>query len=105
MSKTASDTEIQYTLTLITRETQKEINKLETSLMRIAGYIQRFSGNQDLNRTLELIQRAIVTLKSLQMAIRAVQLASGPIGWLYAGTSIVAAGMSGMAIFESTSGV
>ncbi len=101
----AVNTEIQYSLTVNTEMTYSELRKLETVLMRVMGYVQRFSGNTDLNKFLEMIQKLIVTVRSLQMAIRALQLASGPIGWAYAATTIAGTALSGYSLYESLVGV
>jgi hypothetical protein len=98
--------EIQYSLTVATRQLQRDINKVEVSMMRILSYIERLTpGNPSLSNLIQYAQQTITILRSLQMAIRAVQLASGPIGWLYAGTSIAAAGFTGYAMYESMRGV
>ncbi len=77
---------------------------LEISLVRILGYVERFSGDANLNKFLSMVQRTILLVRSLQIALRALEMASGPIGWLYAGTSVVAAGMSGYSMLESMTG-
>lgn len=97
--------EVQWSLTVNTELTYSEVRKLETVLMRVLGYLRQFSGNENLNETIMLIQRTITAIHSLQMAIRALQMASGPVGWAYAATSVVAAGLSGYSIYESMIGV
>jgi hypothetical protein len=82
----------------------RDLKRLEISLLRIMRYVQDFSGNKDLNKALQLMEKAIIMAKTLQMVIRAVEMASGPIGWLYAGTTVIAAGMSGMTLLENTTG-
>ena len=100
-----SETEIQYSLTVNTEMTYSEVRKLETVIVRVLGYIKEMSGgNPDLIKAIEVIQRTILALRSLQLAIRAVQLSSGPIGWIYAGTTIIAAGISGYSIIDEITG-
>jgi hypothetical protein len=100
----ASSTDIQLNLMLNTEMSYRDLRRLEISLLRIMRYVEQFSGNKDLNKTLQLMEKAIITARTLQIAIRAVEAASGPIGWLYAGTTVVAAGMSGMSLLENTQG-
>jgi hypothetical protein len=96
---------LQYSLTVQTDYSRKEIQKLEASLMRIIGYINMITpGNSSVRTLTVLAQDAIVTFRSLQLAIRAVEIAAGPVGWLYAGTSIVAAGLSGYSMYEALTG-
>ncbi len=105
MSKTM---EIEYNLSLNVEAMSRDIRRLEISLMRIGSYIQRFSGNQDLNSFVDLVMKAINALRALQIAIRATQLAyagAGPIGWLYAGVSLAGAGIIGYTMFQETTGV
>jgi hypothetical protein len=73
--------------------------------MRIIGYINIISpGNSSIRTLTTYAQSAIVTFRSLQIAIRAVQAAAGPVGWLYAGTTVVAAGLSGYSMYEALTG-
>jgi len=100
-----SGNEIQYTLTVLTKDIEENSRKLEISLMRIAGYLERMTGNASIRYFLNLVQSSIVAVRSLQIAIAALEAASGPVGWLYAGTTVVAAGLSGYGIYESLTGV
>ena len=97
--------QIQYSLTVLTKDIEENSRKLEISLIRIAGYLERLTGDANLKRFINTVQSAIVAVRTLQIMIRALELASGPVGWLYAGTTIVAAGMSGYSIYESITGV
>ena len=106
----ANNVGIEYTLTVNTELTRSEMRKLESSMMRILNLVQQFSGgDKNLNKLINTMQHTIVVLRSLQIALRAVQLArmsSGdPIAWLSAGTTVVAAGMSGYGMYESMIGV
>jgi hypothetical protein len=84
---------------------QTDIRKLEVSMMRILSYIERLTpGNTNLANLINFIQHVITTIRTLQMAIHALEIASGPIGWLYAGTSIAAYGFSGYSMYESLRG-
>ena len=98
-------TEIQYTLTVLTQEIENNTRKLETSLIRIMSYLQRLSGDTNIDNFLGMVQKAIITVRTLQLALTALSVASGPVGWLYAGTSAVAAGISGYTLYESMIGV
>lgn len=98
--------EIQYNLTVNTELAYNEVRKLEVVLMRVLSYIERLTGGHpELAKFINIIQSAITALRTLQMAIRAVELASGPIGWAYAATSVIAVGFSGYSIYETMRGV
>jgi hypothetical protein len=106
MPQLSNSTAIQYTLTVNTELSRSEIRKLETVLMRTLNYIQLFTGgNTDINKAINMAQAAITTFRSLQIAIRAAQLASGPIGWAYMGISLAAVAMSGYSMYEGMIGV
>jgi hypothetical protein len=98
-------TEIQYNLTLNTEMTYNELRKLEIILMRCLSYASRLTGDENLKRGIQVLQQAITTLRTLQLTMRAVQMASGPIGWAYAATSLVGVGFSGYSMYETIVGV
>jgi hypothetical protein len=96
--------EIQYNLVVNTELSYNEVRKLEIILMRCLSYASRLTGSEDLKKGIQVLQTAITTLRTLQIAMRAVQLASGPIGWAYAATSVIAVGFSGYSMYETIVG-
>lgn len=95
--------EIQYSLTVNTEVTYSEIRKLETVLMRVLNYIEKLTGgNPQLAKLINTVQAAIVALRTLQIAMKALQMASGPIGWAYAATSFVAVGFAGVSMLDAS---
>lgn len=101
----SQNNEIQYSFSINTELSTSQLRKLEVSLMRVLSYVERFTGgNPNLTKLISMMQATITTIRTLQAAIRALEIASGPIGWLYAGTSIVAAGFAGYSILEATTG-
>jgi len=71
-----------------------ELRKLEISLFRILGYIRRLTGNENVENAIVAIQRLITIIRMAQIAIRSLQIASGPIGWLYAATTVIGLGFA-----------
>jgi len=100
----SAENEIQYSLTVNTELTYNQVRRLEIVLMRCLSYAEQLTGDPNLKRGIQIMQQAITTLRTLQIAMRAVQMASGPIGWAYAGTTIIAAGLSGVSMYESIVG-
>jgi hypothetical protein len=95
--------EIQYSLTINTEVSYNNLRKLETVLMRVFSYIEKLSGGDpNLSKLINTIQAAIVALRTLQLAMRAVQAASGPIGWAYAATSFAAVGFAGLSMLDAS---
>lgn len=74
--------------------TYTELRKLEISVIRILSLIRRFCGNENISKAIDYAERAIMTIRQLQMAMRALEMASGPIGWLYALVSVAGVGAS-----------
>jgi hypothetical protein len=95
--------EMQYNLTINTEMSYNNLRKLETVLMRVFSYVERFTGGDpNIAKLINTIQAAIVALRTLQMAMRAVQAASGPIGWAYAATSMLAVGFAGVSMLDAS---
>lgn len=82
--------EVQFSLALNADVTYGEIRKLEITLIRILGYIQRFSGDERIDKAVMKVEKLIMTIRYAQIAIRAFEIAEGPIGWIYALTTGVA---------------
>lgn len=101
-----SNTEIQYSLTVNTEIAYNDIRKLEIVLMRCLSFASRLTGDENLKNSLRIIEKAIMTLRTLQITIKATQLAMagsmGPLGWAYAATSMAT---SGFALYDMTTGV
>ena len=93
---------VQYGLSVNTEVAMSDIRKLEISLIRVLGYAQRLTGDENLQKGIKTIQSAITALRTLQITIRQTEMATGPIGWLLALTSAV---NSGLSIGEAFSGL
>lgn len=97
--------ELDYTINLqLAANCYSELRKLEISLFRILGYIRRLTGDENLSKAISHIQRLITIVRMLQVAIRALQVASGPIGWLYALTTVVGVGFAASDLGTELSG-
>ena len=90
----SADAGIQYSLAVNTEMAYSDVRKLEIVIMRCLEYAQRLTGDENLKNGIQTIQQAITALRSLQIAIRQLEIASGPLGWALALTSAVAAGAS-----------
>lgn len=97
---------IEYTLAVNTEMSYSDIRKLEMVLIRCLNLAQRFTGDENLKNGIATMQKAIMTLRTLQMAYHTVQLArmaaGDPIAWLYAASSVATAGMT---LYDSFVGV
>lgn len=100
-------TTLDYLVTVNAEQCYTELRKLEISLIRILGFIERMSGDPNIDNFANKIQRTIVLIRQAQIAFRALYALmagtmGGPIGWLFAGTQIVGIGLS---MYEATRGV
>jgi hypothetical protein len=87
----AEQHEIEYLLTVNADLSFGTMRKLESVIVRNLAYVQRLFGNEDLNKAIDTVQRAIMTLRIMQSALHAFEIASGPLGWAYAITAGVGA--------------
>ena len=91
--------EIEYLLTVNVEMAYSDLRRLESSLMRIMGYISQLSGDPNIDKMMQKAQRAISLIRQLQIAYRTLAAIeagaiTGPIGWLYAGTMLAGIGLS-----------
>jgi hypothetical protein len=87
---------VDYLLMVDVEPTYANLRKLEMSMIRILHYISRFCGDENINKAIKKIETTIMLVRSCQIAIRALEAAEGPIGWLYALTTVAGAGIMGM---------
>jgi len=96
---------IEYTLSVNSEVSSNDIRKLEMSIIRCLNLAQRLTGDENLKNSLQVIQKAIMTLRTLQMAYHALQVArmaaGDPIAWLTAGTMVASAGAT---IYDAITG-
>jgi hypothetical protein len=89
---------LEYTLTVNTEGSYTQIRRLEMSVIRILYLIRKLSGNESLDTAIMKMQQAIMTIRSLQIALHALQAAraaSGdPTAWLYFGATAIGVGLS-----------
>jgi hypothetical protein len=89
---------IEYSLAINTDMAYSDIRKLEISLVRCLNLAQRFTGDEDLKKGIQLMQKAIMTLRTLQMAYHAVQMArmaaGDPLAWFSAATMVATSAMT-----------
>lgn len=71
----------------------RDINMIETSITRITRMFERLTGSPEIKRALDELQRFIMLVRIAQATVHAFQVASGPIGWLFFVTGMVATGL------------
>lgn len=97
---------IEYSLVVNADVSYSDIRKLETAIVRTLNLAQRLTGNENLQEGLQTIQKAIMMLRTLQMAYQAVQIArmaaGDPIAWFSAAATV---GATALTIYDSITGV
>jgi hypothetical protein len=81
-----------------------DLRKIEMTFMKLGNVIERVFPNSDAAKIMETTDKIIMMAREAQMAIRAVQLASGPIGWAFAAVSVVSGAVMGYGMLESLTG-
>jgi hypothetical protein len=71
-----------------------DLRKIEMSMIRIGNIIQKVFPDSQAAKIMEDVQKIINLARTAQIALRAMQMAEGPVGWIFAGTTVVAAAFS-----------
>jgi len=82
-----SEETVTFNLEINLEPTYSEMRKFETVLMRSLSLLRRFSGNENVDNAIMAMQRAIATIRMLQITIMAFEAATGPLGWAYFGVT------------------
>jgi len=90
----SSDESVIFNLELNVEPLLDNARQIEGLLSRSLGYMQRLTGNEDLNNALRMVQRVTMAIRLLHSAIIAMELASGPIGWWRVGLALAGAGFT-----------
>ena len=78
-------TEIEYGLLINAENAYSDIRKIEIICMRLLSIIQKFTGGDpNFQNMINMIQKTIMWVRHLQMTIHAFEVATGPLGWIYA---------------------
>ena len=97
------DEGVSFSLEVNVGPAYEEIRRLETIFYRTLGMVRRFSGNEDLNKCIDNMRKAIAIANQLRLALAALQaarMAAGdPIAWAMAGLSAAEVGVS---VYEVT---
>jgi hypothetical protein len=67
------------------------LREMESVASRTARILTRMSGSDSFDAAMAKAQSLLMTLRMIQFSIHAIEVASGPIGWLYAGITAVTA--------------
>ena len=69
------------------------LRELETVLNRTLFALEQATGSKEIKQAINNIQRLISMVRMAQLSIHALEIASGPIGWAVAISSIAATGV------------
>jgi hypothetical protein len=92
---TDSSSEVSFLLSVNVNELSfSEVRKIEMSLFRILSYVRRFCGNESVANAIAKGEQLITLARHVQIALHALEIAEGPIGWLYALTTVIGTGLA-----------
>ena len=87
-----------------TKMSYHDLRIVEMSIIRIGNALEKMTGSKEVSQAINTLNRLIFTVRSLQIAMHALDIAAGPIGWLYAAATIIGFGvMVGETAMELTS--
>ncbi len=75
-------------------DTNISLREGEMTLMRLTRAIERLGLPKDVRQVVTELMRVIQTVRLLQISISMLEAAEGPVGWLFAGMSFVATGLT-----------
>jgi len=81
-------------LTEALRILEEESGKAYTAVYGALGLVRRFTGKSDVSQAIGDIQRLIAQAHMLTLAFQMLHKASGPVGWLIGGISVVGVGLT-----------
>jgi len=89
-----SEETVTFNLELNVEQCFSTIRRLESLAYRTMGLIGRMGLPENIDQAIAKIQQFIMTIRLLHSAIIALEAASGPIGWAFAGVGIATASFS-----------
>jgi len=92
--------EIEYALTVSVEDAATQLRQLERLLIRTIGLLQSLGLPPEVDAIIEKIQRLIMIIRQLQIAINIFYASTGPIGWAMAGISVFGAIVSTVDLME-----
>jgi hypothetical protein len=81
-----------------------QLKEFETLLRRTLMIVEKSTGDEDIRKSIQVIERAITTVRTLQLAITSLEMASGPIGYALAATSFIMGAYQGVSLYEDLRG-
>lgn len=101
-----SEETVTFNLEINLAPTYSEIRKLEAVLFRCLSIVERLSGDEKIDALINKIQRAITIIRMFQVALHALQVVSGPVGWMFAITAGATAWITlNETIYDATRGM
>jgi hypothetical protein len=92
------DTSVSFSLEINLEEAYTQLRKLQTITYRSLGLIRRLTGDENLDRAIAKMQKAIMVMNQLRLAyasLQALRMAAGdPLAWAMAGLAAAEAAVS-----------
>lgn len=89
-----SEETVTFNLELNVEKAFSNARRLETLLYRTLGLLRRLGLPENIEQGIYRLQRMVMTIRLAHTALIALQAASGPIGWAFAGVGVATAAFS-----------
>lgn len=83
------DHTVSFSLQINVEDTLPQLRRVLTVLSRTMGLLRRFGGSEELDAVFLKIQRLIILINTLRLAVIAIHTAAGPLGWALAAIGAV----------------
>jgi len=84
------------------KDAEVSARDLQTGLNRSLGLVRRFTGQENINKGISEMQRAMMVARQLQIVMVGLESVSGPVGWALLGLGVISAAVStGELIYDS----
>lgn len=83
-----------FSLALDIAPSYSELRKIEAIVMKVGQIIKRMGFGETVDQVIDGINKINMGVRLLQVTVHAFEIATGPIGWIYAGVTLVSTVMT-----------
>jgi hypothetical protein len=80
-----TDETVSFSLEINTEEAMVELRKVQTAIFRVLGLLRKHFGDDDFDAIMNNLMKLLTLVNQIRLAVIALEIASGPVGWLLAG--------------------
>lgn len=83
-----------FSLALDIAPSYTELRKIEAIVMKVGQIIKKMGFGETVDQVIDGINKINMGVRLLQVTVHAFEIAAGPIGWIYAGVTLVSTVMT-----------